>query len=348
MKLKDLAKQFNVEFTGDGELEITHASGLEDLKQGGIAYLTDPEGLGSVPVPRGAFKQKKIAEGENTAEVALIVSPNMPDSGHHMIYAEDPLDMHVQVTKLLHPEPELEDNVHTTAVVAKSAKIGKNVKIGANVVIYDKVNIGANTIIHPGVVIMTGVTVAEDCKIYPNVVIREECQIGKRVILQPGAIIGSDGHGYYQRKGENKKIPQVGRVILHDDVEVGACTAVDRGRFNDTVVHQGTKLDNLVQVAHNVEIGAHSLISGQSGIGGSTKTGRNLILGGQAAVRDNIVIGDQVVVAGRAGVSNNLKDKEVVGGAPAQPVHKWMQGIALVNNLADLFKRVKILESKIK
>jgi UDP-3-O-[3-hydroxymyristoyl] glucosamine N-acyltransferase len=236
--------------------------------------------------------------------------------------------------------------IHPSAVISKSAKLGNNVIVGPKVVIYDGASIGENTILHAGVVIMGHVVIGVDCILYPNAVVQDKSEIGDRVILQSGAVIGADGHGYFQREGTNRKIPQVGNVRLEDDVEVGACTTIDRARFRTTIIKQGSKLDNQVQIAHNVSLGEHALISAQSAIGGSVKAGDHLIMGGQSGVRDNVNIGNNVTAVARAVITANTQDKEVIGGMPGRPVSQWRQLQSLINRLAELFDRVRKLESR--
>ena len=224
-------------------------------------------------------------------------------------------------------------------------RIGKNVILGPNVVIYEDVIIGENTTIHAGVIIMSKCLVGKDCTFFPNVVIQDGTQIGDRVILQSGVVVGSDGHGFFQRDGINKKIPQIGTVSIEDDVELGACTTIDRARFKKTIIKRGSKLDNQVQIAHNVLIGENALISAQSAIGGSVKTGNQLIMGGQSGIVDNVKIGEKVTVIARAVVTSNTKSKEILGGMPGRPVSQWRKIQSLINRLNELFARIKKLES---
>ena len=177
-------------------------------------------------------------------------------------------------------------------------------------------------------------------------VVQEKTEIGDRVILQSGAVIGADGHGYFQRKGINQKIPQVGNVHLEDDVEIGACTTIDRARFRTTTIKQGCKIDNQVQIAHNVQLGEQSLISAQAALGGSVKTGNHLIMGGQSGIRDNVNVGNNVTAIARAVITANTLDKEVIGGMPGRPVSQWRKLQSLINRLGDLFERVRKLESR--
>jgi UDP-3-O-[3-hydroxymyristoyl] glucosamine N-acyltransferase len=288
----------------------------------------------------------------NSSQVALVVSPEVQHPEHNLLISIDPLATHVAATNLLNPAelniPGLtkKSAIHPSAVISKSAKLGKNVIVGPKVVIYDGVSIGENTILHAGVVIMGHVVIGVDCILYPNAVVQDKSEIGDRVILQSGAVIGADGHGYFQREGTNRKIPQVGNVRLEDDVEVGACTTIDRARFRTTIIKQGSKLDNQVQIAHNVSLGEHALISAQSAVGGSVKAGDHLIMGGQSGIRDNVIIGNNVTAVARAVITANTQDKEVIGGMPGRPVGQWRQLQSLINRLAELFDRVRKLESR--
>ena len=352
ISLKELAKKLKVEFSGNGDLQITHVCGLDSLQPGGLAYLTSPGGLNSVPTPAGMSRQVDNTVDEiNSSQVALVVSSEVKYQGQNILISSDPLATHVAATKILNTT-ELKilgltkkSGIHSSAVVSKSAKLGKNVIVGPKVVIYDGVRIDENTILHAGTVIMSDVVIGADCIFYPNVVVQEKTEIGDRVILQSGAVIGADGHGYFQRKGINQKIPQVGNVHLEDDVEIGACTTIDRARFRTTTIKQGCKIDNQVQIAHNVQLGEQSLISAQSALGGSVKTGNHLIMGGQSGIRDNVNVGDNVTAIARAVITANTLDKEVIGGMPGRPVSQWKHLQSLINRLGELFERVRKLES---
>ena len=350
--LKELAEKLGLVFSGNGDLQITHVCGLDSLKTGGLAYLTSRSGLTSVPTPEGMSRQAKTKVDEiNSNQVALIVSPEVKLPEHNLIYAGDPLAKHVEATKFFQSEvPKLPDlsnktKIHPSAVVSKSAKLGKNVTVGPKVVIYNGVQIGENTILHAGVIIMSEVEIGADCIFFPNAVVQDRCEIGDRVIIQSSTVIGSDGHGYYQREGVNLKIPQVGIVRIEDDVEVGACTTIDRARFRKTVIKQGSKLDNQVQIAHNVSVGEQALISAQTAVGGSVKAGKHLIMGGQSGIRDNVQIGNNVTAVARAVITANTQDNEVIGGMPGRPFKQWRQLQSFINRLGELFERVRKLES---
>ena len=209
---------------------------------------------------------------------------------------------------------------------------------------YDNVAIGDHSVIRAGVVVMNDSTIGKHCIIHPNVSVSDHCTIGNNVILHSNVVIGSDGFGYYQRNCVNVKIPQVGGVIIEDDVEIGAGSAIDRARFYNTIIRKGSKFDNLVHIAHNVEVGEHSFIAGQSGIAGSTRTGHHLIMGGQSGIRDNLEIGDHVTLLARTAVLADTKSNSTMAGMPARPFKKWKKNQALLNSIDRITNRLKKLE----
>ncbi len=343
--LKQLAKKLDLTWSGQAELLITRSCGLKNLKPGGIGFLADAPSIANVATPNDV--QKSISKGLEaipTESVAMIVPKAMKSDQHNLIYSDDPLTSHIAATKILHPSWKPEPKIHPTAVIGKDVTLGNDIAIEPYAVIYDEVTIGDRTIVHAGAVIMKGSTIGADSIIHPGVVICENSVIGNQVILHPGSIIGADGHGYYQRNGHNKKIPQVGKVILGDEVEIGACTTVDRGRLEDTIIKHGSKLDNQVQIGHNVELGDQALISAQSAIGGSTKTGSHLILGGQSGIKDHVQVGNHVTAVARSVITAKTDDKSVVGGMPARPVNEWRKTQVLIHQLDELHARIKKLE----
>ena len=349
-KLSELAKQLDAPYSGNGDFEINHACGLINRDSGGIAFLADPAQLAALPTPEGVFssKQLELQQFITTTNCAIIVPPDLKSDELNLIYAKDPLAAHVEAIHLLYPPLPTTSTVHSSATVSESASIGKNVTIDANVTIYDDVTIGDNTVIRSGSVVMNGSKIGSDCLIYPNVSIRENCEIGNRVILHANSVIGADGFGYFQRESENRKIPQIGNVIIEDDVEIGACSAVDRARFGSTIIRKGTKMDNLIHIAHNVEVGEQSLIAAQSGIAGSTKTGDRLMMGGQSGIRDNLTIGSRVTLLARTLITGKTGDGEIVAGMPSRSVEKWRKVQALIQGLDILVKRITKLEKRLK
>jgi UDP-3-O-[3-hydroxymyristoyl] glucosamine N-acyltransferase len=209
------------------------------------------------------------------------------------------------------------------------------------------VTIGSGTVIYPNVSILSDVQIGKGCVIYPNVSIRENCRIGDRVILQNGCVIGSDGFGHAPYEGAYIKIPQIGNVIIEDDVEIGANTTVDRATLGSTIIRKGTKLDNLVQIAHNVTVGAHTVMAAQSGIAGSTELADHVTIGGQAAITGHIKIGHHAVIAAQSGVTKTLNENAVVWGTPAFPLRLRKKIDVSLKHLPGLLKRIQKLEEEI-
>jgi UDP-3-O-[3-hydroxymyristoyl] glucosamine N-acyltransferase len=238
------------------------------------------------------------------------------------------------------PEP----GIASTAFVEPSATLGPDISIGAGVSVGARAAIGPGTVLHPNVVIYPDVRIGRDCIIHAGAVIRESCVLGDRVIVQPGAVIGADGFGFVPTADGNVKIPQLGSVIIEDDVEIGANTTIDRGTLGDTVVGRGTKLDNLVHLAHNVEVGIHSMLVAQVGISGSTKLGARCVFGGQSGAVGHITIGEGVTVAAKSGVTKDLAPGQLVSGFPARPHKDELRRQA---EFARLAKRLERLEARL-
>lgn len=345
--LEELAALLGIEFSGDAPCSITHICGLENIGDGGLAYITDPSEISNLPTPAGIFDERKrsLDDLEISSKAAVIVPRSIQDSKHNILISPDPMSHHCQAGQLLHPGSPASKTVSASAVIGENVTIGSNVTIDAHVVLYSNISVGDNTTIRSGTVVMDHSVIGRDCLIYPNVTLRENSIIGDRVILHPGVVIGADGYGFFQREGKNIKIPQVGRVVIEDDVEIGANSTIDRARFQETVIGRGSKLDNLIHIAHNVTLGPDSLIAAQSGIAGSTKTGHHLMMGGQSGIRDNLNIGDQVTLLARTLITSKTADKAVVAGMPSRPIELWRKIQALINSLDTLFDRVRRLES---
>lgn len=246
------------------------------------------------------------------------------------------------------PLPSAFKGIHPTAVIHETAKLGSNVIVGPHAVIDQEVCIGDRTFIGAGVFIGPESILGTDCIIHPKAVIREQCRIGNRVIIQPGAIIGSCGFGYTtDKQGRHTKLNQVGNVIIEDDVEIGANTTIDRSRFKSTKIGKGTKIDNLVQIGHGVIIGDYNIIISQTGIAGSTETGKYVVLAGQVAVAGHIKLADGVVVSARSGVSKSLT-KGTYGGVPAVPIQEFNRNSVYLRNIESFVCQIKEMQKKIK
>jgi UDP-3-O-[3-hydroxymyristoyl] glucosamine N-acyltransferase len=272
----------------------------------------------------------------------------LPNSGK-IIFPVDDVEAAVAdvLTLFAPPVQRPMPGIDNTARVPNSAKIGIDCALGPNTVIGQNTTLGARVALHPGVVIGDDVTIGDDCDIYPNVVIRERVTIGNRVCIHAGSIIGSDGFGYRWDGKKHAKVPQIGTVVIEDDVEIGSCVCIDRAKFGSTKICHGTKIDNLVQVAHNVQIGPHSIIVGQTGIAGSAILGTGVVLGGQTAVRDHITIGDGAMVAARSAIANNVPAKTAVSGMPALPHRQSLREQAALRRLPELIVQVRKLQEEI-
>jgi UDP-3-O-[3-hydroxymyristoyl] glucosamine N-acyltransferase len=339
ISLKELAKIVGGEVAGDDSVIIKSVAGIKEARAGDITFLADP-------------RYEKFLR--TTEASAVIVSPGTPDPGRPLVVSPNPYLSFVKAVKYFVPERDgYSPGVHPTAVIAGSAVLGRDVCVGANAVLEEDVCIGDRTVILAGTYVGARTRVGAGCLIYPNVSIREDTSIGDRVIVHCGAVIGSDGFGYARDGEVYLKIPQIGNVVLEDDVEVGANVTIDRAATGTTTVRRGTKIDNLAMIAHNVTIGENSIVVAQVGIGGSTEIGRGVNLAGQAGVAGHIKIGDGAVIAAQAGVTKSVKAGACVSGYPAREhnvarkIYASLQKLPeLIRKVADLSERVKKLEEK--
>ena len=268
--------------------------------------------------------------------------------GATLFHVEDADLAVAKVLRLLAPPvPQPPRGIDRSARVASSAQLAGDVAVAANVVIGERARIGARCVLHPGVVIGDDVTIGEDCHLYPNVVIRERITIGSRVIIHASSVLGTDGFGYRWNGQQHEKIPQIGTVIIEDDVEIGSCVCIDRAKFSSTRVGRGTKIDNLVQIGHNVQIGPNCIIVGQAGLAGSVVLGSNVVLGGQTAVRDHIQIGDGAMAAACSAIAEDVDPKTIVSGMPALPHRQSLREQAALRHLPELRNQVKKLQEEI-
>jgi UDP-3-O-[3-hydroxymyristoyl] glucosamine N-acyltransferase len=333
MRLQELAVLIGAEHlpSCDGELEINGVASLLEARSGDVTFYGNPRYLSqlhasrasAVIVPRG-FEEKiepVLLKVDNpSAAFALAVATFAP------------------------AEFQVAPGIHASAVVASTAVLGQGVSIGPLAVVEDDVAIGAGTKIGGGCYLGREASLGEGCTIHPNVTIRERCTLGDRVIVQPGAVIGSCGFGYELQDGKHVKIPQTGIVEIGNDVEIGANTTIDRARFGRTVIGEGSKIDNLVQIAHNVQIGSHTIICAQVGIAGSTRIGSYVTLAGQVGLAGHIEIGDKAIIGAQSGLSKNVPAGDMVIGAPAKPMKEWKQNNFYISQLGKLYERVKELE----
>ncbi len=333
--IKDIADLVDGKVVGNENESIRNVAKIEEAENGDLTFLYLP-------------KYSKYLATTNAS--AILIKPSEKKIRNDLIYIEvgNPnLAFQKVIEKYFKPEFQL-SGVDKSAAIHPSAKIGKNVAIGKNVVISENCTIGDNTKIYHNCVLLQNVTVGNDCLIFPNVTIRENCKLGKRIIIHPGTVIGSDGFGYTtDDKGVYHKIPQIGNVVIEDDVEIGANVAIDRAAIGSTVIKQGVKLDNLIQIAHNVSIGNNTVISAQSGVSGSTKIGKNCILAGQVGTVGHIELTDGVIVGAQSGVSKSIKKPGKYFGYPAKEMSTSLRLESHIRNLPDYSKRIKALEKKI-
>lgn len=330
--LGDLARIVGGEVVGDPSLVITGARGIKEAREGDITFVANP--------------RYASLFGETQAS-AVITSMQVERAHKPLIRVKDPSLAFAQVVATLYPvELKHPKGIHPSACIAKSAKLGAGVAVGANVVIEEHAEVGDNTIIYAGSYIGHDTKIGRDCLIWPNVSIRERVEIGSRVSIQSGTVIGSEGFGYARVDGVYKLIPQIGTVKIEDDVEIGANVTIDRARFDKTIVGRGTKIDNLVQIAHNVVIGENSIIVAQAGISGSTRIGSNVTIAGQAGLVGHIEIGDGAVLAAQAGIMNSVPSGMTYSGYPARPHQEAMKIYGAMKFLPQLVRDVNALKRK--
>lgn len=333
MTLAQIAKLIDGKVIGDSNILVTGISGIKEAEKGDITFVANPKYASLINTTRAS---------------AIITSLDVKDVGKPLIKTENPSLAFAKLVSYFAPdETKIEPGIHPTAIIGENVKLGDNVSIQPYVVICDGVDIGDNTVLYAGVYIGHHTKIGSGCLIYPHVTIRERVTIGNNVIIHSGTVIGSDGFGYATVKGVHYKIPQIGTVYIEDDVEIGANVTIDRARFGKTHIKRGTKIDNLVQIAHNVEIGENSIVVAQSGISGSTVIGKGVILAGQSGVVGHITIGDNAIVAAQAGVTKSVSPGEVVSGYPAKPHNIAKRINACVQRLPSLYKCVKELQKRI-
>ncbi|MBN3040764.1 MAG: UDP-3-O-(3-hydroxymyristoyl)glucosamine N-acyltransferase [Candidatus Omnitrophica bacterium] len=332
-KLKEIADLVDGELIGDPEAIITGISGIKEAKEGDITFLAN---------------SKYSCLMNTTKASAVITARDVGDFHKALIKTENPSVAFTKVVGLVAPNDiKHPEGIHPTALVSPQAKLGKNVSVGAYTIIEDGSEIGEDTVIYGGCYIGRNSKLGKDCLVYPHVAIRERVEISNRVIIHCGAVIGSDGFGFAMVRGIQKKIPQIGSVLIEDDVEIGANVTIDRARFDKTVIGQGTKIDNLVQIAHNVVTGENCIIVAQAGVSGSTVLGKGVILAGQAGVVGHIRIGDKAIVAAQAGVTKSVLPDTKVSGYPAKPHSEAKRVNACIQHLPELYKKIKVLEAKV-
>lgn len=335
MKLGQLAEAIGAQLRGDPDYEVKRVASLEQAGPGQLSFLA-------------SSKYRRLL-GQSRAG-ALILAPRDADAfAGNVLVSANPYAAYARAAQLLHPAPVPAPGVHHTAQLERDARVHPSVRIDAHAVV------GRDTILEEGVWLGPGAVVGDNCRIgphtriYANAVLYAGTRVGARCIIHAGAVIGADGFGFASDQGRYEKIPQIGAVCLGDDVEVGANATIDRGALGDTVIEDGVKLDNLVQVGHNVRIGAHTVIAGQTGIAGSTRIGRNCVIGGQVGIAGHIELVDGVVLSGKSMVTSSISEPGVYSsGMPIEPNSAWRRSVVRLHRLEQLYRRVDVLEAAVR
>lgn len=329
--LSEIAQYLGARFEGDGSCIITGMSSLDKAQQGTISFLLSKQ-------------YKKYLE--TTQASAVVLPDNFTGSVPcNAIYMPNPNIAYAKLAQLFAKKKSHKVGVHASSVVGETCQIDASVSIGPNCVIGNNVKIGANSVLAANVVIGDDVIIGQACHLFANVSIYDGVKIGDRVLIHSGAVIGADGFGMINDAGRWQKIPQLGAVAIGNDVEVGANTTIDRGAMEDTIIEEGVKLDNLIMIAHNVHIGAHTAIAGCVGIAGSTKIGKHCMIGGATGIADHLEICDQVMFTGNCFVTKSISEPGVYSsGLPAQPREKWQRSVVQFRRLNELAAKVKNLE----
>jgi UDP-3-O-[3-hydroxymyristoyl] glucosamine N-acyltransferase len=328
-RIDALAERLGARLHGDGGVVVTGLAPLADATPLDLSLFVDP---------------RYRRELETTRAGALLVREPVPGLDIPQLQAPDPVLALVTLVDLFHPPSAPAAGVHRLAQVSGSAHLAEDVSVGPFVFVGERVRIGRGTVLHPGVYLGDDVTVGEDGVIWTNAVIREGCRLGDRVLIHPGAVLGADGFGFARREGRFLKIRHVGIVVIEDDVEIGANATIDRGTLGTTTVRRGVKIDNLVHIAHNVEVGEDSAMAAQVGISGSTLVGRRVLMGGQVGMVDHLTIGDDAVLVAQSGVIGNVPPGAMLSGYPARPHREVLKTTAALRGLEKIKKRLRELE----
>jgi UDP-3-O-[3-hydroxymyristoyl] glucosamine N-acyltransferase len=327
----EIAKELEGEVVGDGSLKLTGFAPATAAKPGDLTFAENE-----------TFFQK----AEQSAAAAILIDGPFTSARKALIRVANARIAFARVLPLFFPERAFAPGLHPTSVVAASAQIDPTAHVGPHCVVGEKVNIGAGVVLQGGNHIGNHCVIGAHSRLFPNVVLYDQTQIGQRVRIHAGAVIGSDGFGYVFDAGIHRKVPQVGQVIVQDDVEIGANVAIDRGALGPTLIGKGTKIDNLVQIAHNVSVGEHCLVVAQVGVAGSTKIGQYTTLAGQVGIAGHLKIGNKVTIAAQSGVMHDVPDGGKWLGAPAQPDRQAKRQMIALQHLPDLLRRVSELEKR--
>jgi len=339
--LRKLADLVGGELRGDPDLEILQVAPIDQAQSGDITFVANP---------------KYLVKLEKCQASALIIAPGVnPLENINLLVCDNPYLAFAKILTYLQSSEREVKGVMAGAHVAESADIDSLATVHPGCVVGERVKVGAGTTLYPGVVIYNDVTIGKDCLLHAKSVVREGCRLHDRVILQPAAVIGSDGFGFAPDGESYYKIPQVGIVVLEDDVEIGSSSCIDRAALGETRICRGTKLDNLVQVGHNVKVGENSILVSQTGIAGSTIIGKHCTFGGQSATSGHLTVGDNVIIGARGAAANDVAANQILSGAPLMPHKQWLRSTMVFPKLPEMRKdlqkmkrRLEQLESMLK
>jgi UDP-3-O-[3-hydroxymyristoyl] glucosamine N-acyltransferase len=333
MKLEKVAALVGGSLRGNGSIEISDVRGIEDAGAGHVTFVA----------------QKKFMALLDQSQASAVIVDHEIDSKIAQIVISQPMLAFAKLLDAFHPEAKPKPHVDSQATIGQNVTLGKEVTLSPFVSIGDNVSIGDGAVLYPGVVVGPDCHIGNDAVLHPNVTLYRNTVLGNRVILHAGVVIGADGFGYTpDDTGRHHKIPQIGQVVIEDDVEIGANTCIDRATLGCTTVKRGTKIDNLVQIAHNCTIGEHSILVSQAGMAGSCTLGHHVVLAGQAGLADHVTIGDQAMLAAQSGTFRDVESKAVQGGSPSVSAVTWRKYVTLLPKLPEIHRKMKDLEARLK
>lgn len=330
--LGELAAALRATLEGDPVRVVTGVAPLDTAGPDDISFLTDPR-YGDV--------------ARRSRAGAFLVGPTVSGLPGPMLRTEAPQQALIDLLALFHPAPATTPGIAASAIVARDARVDATASVGPLAVVESGAVVGAGVRIHAFAFVGGGAEIGADSVLHPRVVVCAGVKLGRRVIVHPGAVIGADGFGYAFDGRVHRKIPQVGGVVIEDDVEIGANTTIDRATLGQTIIRRGTKIDNLVQIAHNVEVGEHSIIVAQVGISGSSRIGRNVVLAGQVGVGDHLTVGDRAIVLGQSGIARNVESGEKLFGTPARPFLQSKRIWVVEKRLPEIARRLRAAEQRL-
>jgi UDP-3-O-[3-hydroxymyristoyl] glucosamine N-acyltransferase len=327
-----IAEKLNGEIVGDGSVQLTGLAPAERARAGELTF---------------AENASYFAAAEQSQAAAILVAGSFVSSSKVLIRVPNARIALARVLPIFFPPEEHPHGIHPSSVISDSARIDSTAHIGPNCVLGSRVRLGERSVLMGGNDLRSDCQLGDDVCLFPNVVLYRQTQLGHRVVIHAGTVIGSDGFGYVLDEGRHRKVLQLGNVVIHDDVEIGANTAIDRGTLGPTVIGEGTKIDNLVHVAHNVVIGRHCLIMGQVGFAGSTRLGDYVVVASQSGIADHLKLGNQVVIGAKSGVMRDVEDGGRMLGIPAAPDRQAKRQMIAMQHLPELIRRMRDLEKQV-